>query len=54
MLFQLDVLLAPALLQEFIPLDQLLLDLDGLYMYNHEEWIRFHLVWPLLLQKKYT
>ncbi|XP_062574245.1 pleckstrin homology domain-containing family G member 4B-like isoform X2 [Saccostrea cucullata] len=40
--FKLDVLLAPELLQEFIPLDQLPLDLDGLYMYNHEEWIRFH------------
>nr|XP_022340568.1 pleckstrin homology domain-containing family G member 4B-like isoform X5 [Crassostrea virginica] len=40
--FKLDVLLAPELLQEFIPLDQLPSDLDGLYMYNHEEWIRFH------------
>lgn len=43
-LLQLDVLLAPELLQEFIPLDQLPLDLDGHYMYNHEEWIRFHVV----------
>uniref|UniRef100_K1R8V1 Puratrophin-1 n=1 Tax=Magallana gigas TaxID=29159 RepID=K1R8V1_MAGGI len=40
--FKLDVLLAPELLQEFIPLNQLPLDLDGHYMYNHEEWIRFH------------
>lgn len=43
-LLQLDVLLAPELLQEFIPLNQLPLDLDGHYMYNHEEWIRFHVV----------
>ncbi|KAK3086025.1 hypothetical protein FSP39_012335 [Pinctada imbricata] len=41
--FKLDILLTEELLTEFISLDQLPLVLDGLFVYNHEEWIRFHM-----------
>ena len=42
--FQINLLLNPDLLYTYISIDQLPPVLEGLYQYNHDDWIRFHMV----------
>jgi len=46
---QIDLLLSPSLLFSYISPEQLPPALDGTFQYNHDDWIRFHMVRAFIL-----